>query len=138
MRWSGSVRPMDHLPSSSIPWGPAPAEHFTGQVWFGPLSHATEDGLNALAVHFSPGARTDWHTHPDGQVLYVTSGSGLVQTEDGETVAISEGDVVYAPPGELHWHGATPASPMTHLSLTTGGAVDWHPRKVTDEEYGRR
>jgi quercetin dioxygenase-like cupin family protein len=129
---------MDHTPAKSIDWRASPAEHFTGAVWFGPLSHATEGGLNALGVQFSPGARTDWHSHPEGQVLYVVAGAGLVQTEGGETVEISAGDVVYASPGELHWHGAKPDSPMMHLSLTTGGATEWEPRKVTDEEYRRR
>lgn len=125
---------MEHTTSADIEWAPSPEEHFTGRVWFGPLSQV-QGALNALAVQFSPGARTDWHEHPDGQVLYVTSGTGRVQTEGGDTVHVTAGDVVYAPPGEVHWHGAAPGSPMMHLSLTTGGATRWHPRKVTDEEY---
>jgi quercetin dioxygenase-like cupin family protein len=117
-------------------WEAAPAEHFTGAVWFGPLApKPREDSLNALGVHFEAGARTDWHTHPDGQVLYVTDGAGFVQKDDGESVRISPGDVVYAPPGEVHWHGATAHSHMTHLSLTSHGATQWLPRKVTDDEY---
>jgi quercetin dioxygenase-like cupin family protein len=90
-----------------------------------------------IAVQFAPGARSDWHSHPAGQVLYVVSGAGLVQTSDGSTVEISPGDVVHAPPGEKHWHGARPDSPMMHLSLTTGGATAWEG-KVSDEEYDRR
>lgn len=129
---------MEHTPAQDIPWKQAPEEHFTGKVWFGPLSHATDEGLNALAVQFEPGARTDWHTHPDGQVLYVVNGAGLVQNEDGTTAEISAGDVVYASPGEKHWHGAGAASPMMHLSLTTGGATEWLPEKVTDEQYRSR
>ncbi|HEX2054809.1 MAG TPA: cupin domain-containing protein [Actinomycetota bacterium] len=129
---------MEHTRAQDIAWDPAPAEHFTGKVWFGPLSHATEDGLNALAVAFEPGARTDWHTHPDGQVLYVVNGAGLVQSADGQTAEISAGDVVYATPGERHWHGARPNSPMTHLSLTTGGATQWEQQKVSDEQYRSR
>ncbi len=129
---------MEHTPAERITWARAPEENFTGRVWFGPLSHVTEDGLKASGVYFDPAARTDWHSHPDGQVLYVASGAGLVQTEEGETVEISAGDVVYAPPGELHWHGAGPATPMMHLSLTTGGETQWEPRKVSDEEYRRR
>ena len=128
---------MEYRPASEHAWTKAPAENFTGDVWFGPLSEV-EGALNALGVQFTPGARTDWHWHPDGQVLYVVSGAGLVQTAEGETVEISAGDVVYSPSGELHWHGARPDSPMMHLSLTTGGATVWEPRKVTDEEYGRR
>lgn len=130
---------MEHTASGEIAWEPAGAENFTGQVWFGPLSAPRSEGaLNALGVLFSPRARTDWHTHPDGQVLYVTSGAGYVQTAEGETVEIAAGDVVYSPAGEVHWHGASENSYMMHLSLTTGGATEWEPRKVTDEEYHRR
>jgi quercetin dioxygenase-like cupin family protein len=128
---------MEHRTANQHQWNRSPAEHFTGEVWNAPLSQV-DGALNALGVQFTPGARTDWHHHPDGQVLYVISGSGLVQTDDGETVEISAGDVVYAPPGELHWHGALPTSPMMHLSLTTGDATVWEPRRVTDEEYNRR
>lgn len=120
-----------------IRWTPAPTEHFTGKVWFGALSNV-EGQINALAVQFEPGARTDWHTHVNGQVLYVVSGAGLVQTQDGVTVQISAGDVVHAAAGEVHWHGAGPASPMMHLSLTSGGPTTWGTDKVTDEEYNRR
>ena len=127
---------MEHRPAEELDWVDAPEEHFTGKVRFGQLSH---DGpLNALGVNFEPGARTDWHWHPEGQVLYVTEGAGLVQDDDGTTVEISAGDTVYTPPDQVHWHGARPNSPMTHLSLTTGDATVWEPRKVTDEEYGAR
>lgn len=124
---------MSHLPARDIPWAPAPSEHFTGQVLFGPIS--SEGTVNMLGVHFAPGARTDWHTHPDGQILHVTAGVGRVGTEDGTTVEIATGDSLYSPPGEVHWHGAAPHSPMTHLSITSGGATEWLPRKVTDGEY---
>lgn len=128
---------MDHTPAEKIAWTRAPEDHFTGKVWFGPLSQATDEGLSALAVQFDPGSRTDWHSHPGGQVLYIVHGSGLVQKDDGTTVEVSPGDVVYSPPGETHWHGAIETSPMMHLSLTTGGAV-WEPRKVSDQEYRGR
>ena len=88
-----------------------------------------------IGVLFEPGARTDWHTHPEGQVLYIASGAGKVQKDDGETVHVSAGDVVYSPAGETHWHGASENSYLMHLSLTTGGPTEWLPRKVTDEEY---
>lgn len=127
---------MEHLPAEEIPWRPAPSEHFTGRVWFGPLS-SVEGGVHALAVQFDPGSRTDWHTHENGQVLYVVHGSGLVQKDDGTTVEVSPGDVVYSPPGERHWHGAAPSSPMMHLSLTSEPA-SWEDEKVTEEQYGRR
>lgn len=128
---------MEHRRNASIEWTKAPAENFTGDVWFGPLSQdGGPEGLNALGVQFAPAARTDWHTHPDGQVLYVVSGAGLVANDAGDRAEIAAGDVVYSPPGEVHWHGAGPDGPMMHLSLTTGGATEWKPRKVTDEEYG--
>lgn len=127
---------MDHLRSGDVEWVAAPEEHFTGHVHFGPLSD--QGPLNALAVRFDPAARTDWHWHPEGQVLYVTEGSGLVQDDDGTTVEVGPGDTVHTPPNRLHWHGAGPDGSMTHLSLTTGGATVWEPRKVTDEEYRRR
>jgi quercetin dioxygenase-like cupin family protein len=127
---------VEHTPAEDIRWEPAPDEHFTGRVWFGLLDSPRRAGdLNALAVMFEPGARTDWHEHPGGQVLYITAGAGFVQRRDGFTAKVSAGDVVYAPAGEVHWHGATPATPMTHLSLTTGGATAWLVDKVTDEEY---
>lgn len=127
---------MEHLPAVNIEWVDAPAEHFTGKVRFGLLSDQGQ--LNALAVSFEPGARTDWHWHPEGQVLYVTEGTGLVQDDDGTTVEISSGDSVYTPPNQIHWHGAGPDAPMIHLSLTTGATTVWEPRKVSVEEYGRR
>lgn len=129
---------MQHTPAEEIAWVDAGEEHFTGQVRFGQLSKVADPGLNALGVLFSPGARTDWHTHPDGQVLYIVSGAGKVQKDDGETVQVSAGDVVYSPPGETHWHGAGEHSYMMHLSLTTGGPTEWLPKKVTDTEYDRR
>ena len=128
---------MNHVPSSDIPWGPAPAENFTGKVLFGPLSTPdTDDGLLVLAVNFEPGARTDWHWHPGGQVLHVTNGTGFVRNRAGETVRMSVGDTVTIPADEVHWHGATDGSPMTHLSLTSHGVTVWTGEKVTDEEYG--
>ena len=127
---------MEHRPADSVDWVPAPEENFTGRVSFGALSQAEDRSLNALGVSFQPGARTDWHTHPEGQVLYVVSGTGRVGTTAGEVVTIGPGDTVYSPPGEEHWHGAGPHSRMTHLSLTTGGATIWRARKVTEEEYG--
>jgi quercetin dioxygenase-like cupin family protein len=128
---------MEHRPVGDVAWEPAPQQRFTGRVWFGALSHADHPmALHALGVLFEPSARTDWHSHPDGQVLYVVSGAGRVATADGETAEVGAGDTVYAPPGELHWHGAAPGSYMMHLSLTTGGATEWTPDKVGDDQYG--
>ncbi len=131
---------MRHTPSNAAGWNPSGNDHFTGQVWNSRLeeSHA---GITLLAVQFAPGARSDWHSHPSGQTLHVISGAGLVQTEDGTTIEISAGDTVYAPPGEVHWHGAKSDSPMMHLALNTQGPAAWGP-KVTDDQYreagGRR
>ena len=128
---------MEHRPSGDIDWVSAGDEHFTGVVRFGALSSGPDRSLNALGVLFEPGSRTDWHTHPDGQVLYIVSGAGKVQTDTGETVRVSAGDVVYSPAGEKHWHGASENSFMMHLSLTTGGATQWLPEKVSDDDYRR-
>ncbi len=127
---------MDKNSIGSLEWVPAPPEHFTGPVWFGEMaSDGTEAGMNVLGVQFAPGSRTDWHSHPAGQVLHVVSGSGLVANEAGERVEISAGDTVNTPPDELHWHGARPDSPMMHLSITHGGATQWAPDKVDDADY---
>lgn len=128
---------MEHVISSQIAWEPAPEENFTGEVWFGPLAPpAHEAALNALAVMFSPGARTAWHRHVEGQVLYVAHGSGIVANRTGDRVHVTAGDTVVIPSGEVHWHGASPHSHMMHLSLTTGGPTEWVGGKVSDEDYG--
>ncbi|MFT2706134.1 cupin domain-containing protein [Clavibacter zhangzhiyongii] len=99
-----------------------------------------DDGIPASTgdVTFEPGARAAWHTHPSGQYLLVTQGTGWVQERGGARSEIREGDVVWAPPGVEHWHGATADSSMTHIALT--GVVDgenavWGDL-VTDDEYG--
>lgn len=127
---------MEHWKPRDIRWEQAPLEHFTGEVMFGPVR--SDGSLNILAVSFAPGARTDWHHHPDGQVLHVTQGAGVVGNAEGATVEMSTGDLIYAPPGQVHWHGALPDTPMTHLSHTTGRPTVWESRKVDDEEYRRR
>lgn len=130
---------MKDLPAEEVVWNAAPSENFTGDVWFGELSRSDDPaGLFALAVQFTPGARTDWHSHPGGQTLYIVSGSGYVANEEGDRVSITPGDTVTIPPGELHWHGAGSSAPMVHLSLTTGGATEWSGRNVNDEEYRGR
>lgn len=93
-------------------------------------------GLN---VTFEPGARTAWHTHPLGQTLIVTSGCGLAQRWDGPIEEIRPGDIIWFPPGEKHWHGATETTAMTHIAIQEeldGKAVDWM-EKVSDEQYNR-
>jgi quercetin dioxygenase-like cupin family protein len=114
----------------------APAEHFTGSVRLDPLFQP--NGIQrAMGVYvtFEPCSRTDWHTHPNGQLLICTFGCGLVQAWGGPIEQIRAGDVVWAPPNEKHWHGATPATAMQHIAITDG--VEWL-EKVTDEQYGTR
>ena len=115
-----------------------PQDWFTGTVRIDPLSTAPEPARVSMAsVTFEPGARTAWHTHPLGQTLIVTFGAGWVQRQGGPVEPIRAGDVVWFPPGEKHWHGATPTTAMTHIAVQEqldGRAVDWM-EKVSDEQY---
>ena len=130
---------MEIMRSGSAPSGKGPAEYFTGTVRLDPLFTAPEPAraVGAL-VTFEPGARTAWHTHPLGQTLIVTSGLGRAQREGGPIEEIRPGDVVWFPPGEKHWHGASPTTAMTHIAIQErkdGATVEWLEH-VTDEEYG--
>jgi quercetin dioxygenase-like cupin family protein len=115
-----------------------PAEYFTGNVRIDPLFEAPEPARGRGAtVTFEPGARSAWHRHPLGQTLIVTSGCGWVQSEGQPKVEIKPGDVVWCPPNERHWHGATPTTAMTHIAIQEaldGEVVEWM-EKVSDEEY---
>ncbi len=127
---------MEHRPAEQLEWTDPPGDSFTGRVWFGPMTPPPgPDDMNVLGVLFSPGARTDWHSHPGGQVLYVVSGAGRVGTRAGETVELSPGDSLVTPPGEVHWHGAAPGSYMMHLSITHHGDTQWTGEKVADQDY---
>jgi quercetin dioxygenase-like cupin family protein len=117
-----------------------PAQLFTGSVRVDPLfaPHAPS-AVSGAYVTFEPGARSAWHTHPAGQVLIVTAGVGRVQRWGGKVEEIRPGDVVWTPPGVKHWHGAAPATAMTHIAIqdTVGGKnVEWM-EKVSDEQYGK-
>jgi quercetin dioxygenase-like cupin family protein len=129
---------MDIKRSGSQPSGKGPAEYFTGTVRVDPLIQADAPArIFAASVTFEPGARTAWHTHPLGQTLIVTAGCGLVQRWGGPIEPIRPGDVVWFPPGEKHWHGATPTTAMTHIAIVEhldGKSADWM-EKVTDEQY---
>lgn len=118
-----------------------PVENFTGRVRVDPLFPATNDiKASGAYVTFEPGARSAWHTHPAGQRLVVTSGVGLVQEWGKPVQEIHPGDVIVCPPGVKHWHGAAPATAMTHLAVTgvvDGKSVEWL-EKVSDEQYGAR
>ncbi|MFD2650834.1 (R)-mandelonitrile lyase [Brucella rhizosphaerae] len=124
--------------NGSAPSGVGPADWFTGKVRIDPLFSPNEARRAAAAVvTFEPGARTAWHTHPLGQTLIVTSGSGLVQREGGPIEEIRPGDVVWFEPGEKHWHGASPKNAMTHIATQEqldGKVVDWMEH-VTDAQY---
>lgn len=115
-----------------------PEDWFAGRVRIDPLFQTEEPARGAGAsVTFEPGARTAWHTHPLGQTLIITSGSGRVQREGGPIEEVNPGDVVWFPPGEKHWHGAKPETAMSHIAIQEakdGKAVDWLEH-VTDEQY---
>jgi quercetin dioxygenase-like cupin family protein len=124
--------------SGSQPSTKGPAEYFTGSVRVDPLFRPHDPARTSGAyVTFEPGARTAWHTHPLGQTLIVTAGFGWVQRDGGAIEEIRPGDVVWFPPGLKHWHGATPATAMTHIAITEtldGKNVDWM-EKVSDDQY---
>lgn len=122
----------------SQPSGKGTADYFTGAVRIDPLFEATEPArVRGASVTFEPSARTAWHTHPLGQTLIITSGVGWVQCWGGPLEEIRPGDVIWFPPGEKHWHGATPTNAMTHIAIQealNGKPVEWM-EKVTDAEY---
>jgi quercetin dioxygenase-like cupin family protein len=125
--------------SGSQPSGKGPADWFTGQERVDPLHTAPDPARVAMAhVTFEPGARTAWHTHPLGQTLIVTAGLGLAQRDGGPIEEIRPGDVVWFPPGEKHWHGASRTAAMSHIAIQErldGKTVDWL-EQVTDAQYG--
>lgn len=124
---------------SDRPTGKGPAETFTGDVYIEPLRDADDQSAVGCAhVRFMPGARSFWHSHPKGQILYVTDGVGYVCQRGGEIKEIRPGDVVFTAPGEEHWHGATPDRFMSHVAIQesdeNGVAITWL-EQVSDEEY---
>ena len=124
--------------SGSQPSARGPADWFTGTVRIDPLFDAPQPArTGGASVTFEPGARTVWHTHPLGQTLIVTAGCGWAQRCGGPVETIRPGDVIWFPPGEKHWHGATAATAVTHVAIQEkldGNAVDWM-EKVSDEQY---
>ena len=125
------------------PTAKGPAGMFTGDVYLDPIVRGEEPShVRVSAVHFTPSARTAWHSHAVGQTLYVIEGRGRIQSRGGEITEIRPGDVILTPPDEWHWHGAAPDHFMTHLTITEGPSddrpeSDW-AEHVTDEEYGGR
>ena len=117
----------------------APATAFTGDVYVTPIK--TPSGASRLIaslVRFTPGARTNWHSHAVGQTLHVTEGSGLVAGRDGTVIRMRAGDTVWTPPGEEHWHGGTASTMMCHIAMLEGTAdgdgTTWL-EPVTDEQF---
>jgi quercetin dioxygenase-like cupin family protein len=125
---------------NSIETAPGPQEWFTGVVYIDAVAAPSSGSrLSASSVHFTPAARTAWHTHPNGQTIWVTEGIGLAQRRGAQIELIRAGDRVFFEPGEEHWHGATSNRFMTHLAMLEvddgGNAATWGDH-VTDEEYG--
>jgi quercetin dioxygenase-like cupin family protein len=124
---------------SSIDTAKGPGDWFTGDVYIDVVSAAPAPSrAQANLVHFTPGARTAWHTHPLGQTIYVTEGVGLCQRDGGPVEVVRPGDRVFFEPGENHWHGAAPSRLMTHVAIQEaddfGSPVTWGEH-VTDEQY---
>lgn len=118
-----------------------PESLFTGEVYFNEIVKGEEPSrVRVNWVHFTPGARTAWHSHAVGQTFHVTEGVGLVQARGGEIVVVRAGDTIYTPAGEWHWHGAAKNHFMTHLAIweapASGSESEWGDH-VADEEYNQ-
>jgi quercetin dioxygenase-like cupin family protein len=129
------------LTRNTLDTNPGPADWFTGSVFVDTIATPGDVWhVGAAAVHFTPGARTAWHTHPRGQTIWVTEGVGLCQREGGPIEVIRPGDRVFFEPGENHWHGAAPTRLMTHVALQQaddqGEVVAWGEH-VSDEQYAQ-
>jgi quercetin dioxygenase-like cupin family protein len=121
------------------------ATSFSGDVWYDVIVRGEEPSrVRVNTVRFTPGARTAWHAHPLGQTLHVTDGLGLIQTRGEKVLEIRHGDTIYTPPGEWHWHGATPDNFMIHISILEeypdnyDGPQTQRGELVSDEEYYAR
>jgi quercetin dioxygenase-like cupin family protein len=124
---------------NGVATNPGPSEWFTGAVYLDPVAVPSgASRLSATNVHFTPAARTAWHTHPNGQTIFVLEGIGLAQRRGGPIEVIRPGDRIFFEPGEEHWHGAAPDRFMTHIALLQvddeGTSATWGDH-VTDEEY---
>jgi quercetin dioxygenase-like cupin family protein len=128
-----------HITRNSIATAAGPGDWFTGAVYIDTVAAPSEGArLSASSVHFTPGARTAWHTHPHGQTIYVSEGIGRCQRRGGPIEVLHPGDRVFFAPGEDHWHGGAPDRFMTHLAMLEvgddGSPAVWGEH-VTDEEY---
>jgi quercetin dioxygenase-like cupin family protein len=127
------------ITKNSLKTTKGPGEWFTGDVYIDTVAAPTgASRLTASSVHFTPSARTAWHTHPNGQTIFVTEGVGLAQRRGGPIEVIRPGDRVFFEPGENHWHGAAPTRFMTHIAMlevdAKGNSAEWGDQ-VTDAEY---
>src|SRR5881392_3075079 len=131
---------MEITRTGTKPSNKGPEDWFTGAVRIDPLFDANNARRAAAAsVTFEPGARTAWHTHPLGQTLIITAGSGWVQKLNGKRKQVFPGDIVWFEPNEKHWHGATATNGMTHIAIQenlNGKVVEWM-EKVSDEQYNK-
>lgn len=126
---------------NSLQTGQGPEDWFTGVVYVDTVaapSHGSH--ISASNVHFTPGARTAWHTHPNGQTIWVAEGIGLCQRRNGPIEVIRPGDRVFFEPSEEHWHGAVPTRFMTHIAMLQvdddGNSATWGDH-LTDQEYAK-
>lgn len=137
---SGAGGVTNIVPRGSGDARPGPAANFTGQVTVrGAFRLSGGSRVGGATVSFAPGSRSAWHVHPLGQTMVVTEGCGWTQVKGGPVEQICAGDVAWVGPGEAHWHGATPTTPMTHVAISEsaeGESVQWLQR-VTDAEYRR-
>jgi quercetin dioxygenase-like cupin family protein len=127
------------ITKNGVKTNPGPSEWFTGSVYIDTVAApAGQSRVTASSVHFTPGARTAWHKHPNGQTIFVLEGVGLAQRRGGQIEVIRPGDRVFFEPGEDHWHGAAPTRFMTHLAMLDvddqGNTATWGPH-VSDAEY---
>jgi quercetin dioxygenase-like cupin family protein len=120
---------MEHIGKDARPGRTGPSDWFSGEVTMVSLVEAgAPAALRAAMVHFAPGARTHWHTHPLGQMIHIVAGRGRAQRDGGPVITLEPGDTVWFPPGERHWHGAAPESAMSHLAVQeaqNGVSVTW-------------
>ena len=128
------------ITKNSLETNRGPSDWFTGAVYIDPVAAPSgASHVSASSVHFTPGARTAWHTHPKGQTIFVLDGVGHAQRRGGPVEVIRPGDRVFFEPGEEHWHGAAATRFMTHIAMLQvdddGSSANWGDH-VTDEEYG--
>src|SRR5438552_14237386 len=134
-----SAQRVQIMPCGSLPSAKGPAEHFTGSARIDPLFRdSLPSHTSGGRVTFEPGARTAWHSHPLGQTLIVTAGTGWIQQWGGQVEEIREGDVAWIPPNVKHWHGATASTSMAHIAIqeSLNGKTVESMEKVSDEQYG--